>query len=218
MSTLWRQRSEYSISLPCRSKHELSRPCFHLRASAFTVSPAWHTLLGPLCLPGSFSSFGSQRGLPRPLSLKQVPAVTLRDSLLYFFWTLLISKNNLVSLVVPSSLSASPHKNGSRVGTRSVLCCILHPSHRLACSLCSMYICWMKYNRCAKEGPLRGEPAHTQLVTPHMTRSARLFLRLTEPCANWGPQSQWDILHPQGDHCDPSFFTAGCLCLPWLRK
>ena len=32
-STLWRRRSEYSISLPSRSKHELSQPCFCLRAT-----------------------------------------------------------------------------------------------------------------------------------------------------------------------------------------
>lgn len=76
-STLWRRRSEYAISLPSRSKHELSQPCFCLRAFVLTVSPPWHTLPRAVCLAGSFSSFGAQRGLPWPLSLKQGPAVTL---------------------------------------------------------------------------------------------------------------------------------------------
>lgn len=49
-----------------------------------------------------------------------------------------------------------------------------------------MHICWVKYNSCAKEGPLRSKPACTWPVTPHMTRSACLCLRLPEPCANWG--------------------------------
>lgn len=73
-STLWRQKSEYSISPPSRRKHEQSQPCSCLRAFALTVSPAWHTLPRALCLAGSFSSFQSQRGLP---GLKQVPSEIL---------------------------------------------------------------------------------------------------------------------------------------------
>ena len=43
-STLWRQRSKYSISLPTRRKHGQSQLCSYLGAFAVTVSPAWHTL------------------------------------------------------------------------------------------------------------------------------------------------------------------------------
>lgn len=153
-----------SILFPCPPEGSMGRVSFVPTLGLLqSLSLLPGILFLGFLLAGSFSSFRSQRGLPGPPCLKQVPSVTLSLMETGFipFRTLLMSKNDLISLAVHRFTVWLPHEKGS---AREQGPCLSAASPAQAGMQSVLNECLLdKVYSCFREGPLRAKPAHSRV-------------------------------------------------------